>query len=92
MRPHPIILSPGALSCGCVLAHLLISSRDTPLVVVGERRELPDPEKMLLDVLRDMPKYEIPLPEIELKKSAYERRNLNQPFYTHFQKRRKSKP
>ena len=77
--------------CGCLLARAVLASAESRgcLLVAGSPK-LADPEEMIFELTSKLPKYEITVP-LDLKQSAYERRNPNRPFYDRFRKRRKSK-
>ena len=83
-----------ALSNTYITAAILASGREKRCVVLADRPEPPDSTGMLLELACKRPKYEFPkhvVEELGFKKSAYERRNPNRPFYTRFQKKRRSK-
>ncbi len=90
MKHRPILLSAGAASCGCLLARMLIHTRasDAAILVIGEKKELPDPSEILRDLMKDIPRIEVPeVPMIDRKMTGFERRNLNRPFYSEIGKK-----
>jgi hypothetical protein len=71
---NPIILSPGAVSCGCLLARALLTAAQDrgALVVMPDRPKLPDIDTHLFDLALRYEREEITIP-LDLKKTAYER-------------------